>query len=98
MGDDAELLRDPAFQRLLVRRSRWRWGLSGLTIGAYFIWAIAGLYFAEAYGRPLPGTAIPGGIAVGLIIIVLSIVLSIVYVRIVNRLEAGEMSEQESQG
>lgn len=95
MGDEAELLRDPAFQRLLTRRSRWRWGLSGFLIVAYLIWGIGGIYFPESYAAPFMGRALPWGITVGLLIIALSIVLSIAYVRIVNRLEAEEALEQE---
>jgi uncharacterized membrane protein (DUF485 family) len=95
MGGETELLKDPEFQRLLVRRSRWRWGLSGLLIGAYLVWGIGGIYFAEAYAAPFMGIALPWGMAVGFLIIAMSIVLSMVYVRVVNRLEAEEAHEQD---
>jgi len=96
MGGESKLVDDPGVQRLLARRHRWRWTLSGLLIGAYFTWAIGGIYFSAAYAVPLPGTAIPRGIAVGLLIIIMSIILSIVYVRIVDRIEAGEISAKDS--
>lgn len=94
MGDDSKLFDDTEFRRLLIRRHRWRRTLSGLLIGAYFTWAIGGIYFAEAYALPLPGTAIPRGIAVGLLIILMSIILSLVYVGIVDRIEAGQISAE----
>jgi len=97
MGDEAELLRDPAFQRLLKVRSRWRWGLSGFLIGAYLVWAVGSIYFAEAYAAPFFGLALPWGMAVGLLIIAMSIVLSMVYVRLVNQFEARETLEREKQ-
>ncbi len=97
MGDEAELLNDPSFQEFLARRSRWRWWFSGSMIGAYLVWAVGGIYFAEAYAAPVMKSALPWGIATGLLIIVVSIVLSIVYIRLVNRLEAEESIEREKQ-
>jgi hypothetical protein len=32
MGKEAEVLRDPEFRKLLAQRSRWRWGLSGISL------------------------------------------------------------------
>jgi uncharacterized membrane protein (DUF485 family) len=95
MSDKADILVDPEFQRILTLRSRWRWGLSGLLIGAYLIWAVGGIYYSAAYAAPFMGIALPWGMAVGLVIIALSIVLSIAYVRIVNRLEAEEIVERD---
>jgi len=95
MSDESEILADPEFQRILTLRSRWRWGLSGLLIGAYLLWAVGGIYFSTAYAAPFMGMALPWGMAVGLVIIALSIVLSIAYVRIVNRLESQEMNERD---
>lgn len=97
MGDEAELLRDPEFRKLLARRSRWRWGMSILLIGAYLIWTVGGIYFADAYGAPFLGMTLPWGMAVGILIIILSIALSIVYVRVINRIEAEETFEREKQ-
>jgi uncharacterized membrane protein (DUF485 family) len=88
MTHNAELYRDPGFRALLARRARWRWGLSAGLLGAYLGWAVAGIYFPRAYATPLPGTSIPAGMAAGILIIVMSIALSILYVRVVNRIEA----------
>jgi uncharacterized membrane protein (DUF485 family) len=96
MMSETELHRDPAFRKLLAARARWRWGLSTLLIGAYLAWGVAGIYFQQAYAAPIPGTAIPAGMLAGIVIIVLSIILSIVYVRVVSRLEAVERHEVES--
>jgi len=95
MGDGAELLKDPGFQRLLSRRARWRWGLSGFLIVAYLAWGVASIYFPSAYAAPFMSMTLPWGMAAGILIIVLSIVLSIVYVRVVNRIEAEEILGRE---
>ena len=97
MADDATLLDDPAFQQLLRRRARWRWGLSGFLIFGYVAYGIAGVFLAEAYSKPFLGMSIPWGMAIGYLIIALSIALSLVYVRVVNRLEDAEAREQELQ-
>lgn len=88
MKDDTALLRDPDFLRMLSQRSRWRWGLSGFLISAYFLYAVGGLYFAEVYARPFGDSSVPRGIVIGLSLIGLSIVLSLIYIRIVNGLQS----------
>lgn len=90
--DDDKLYHDPNFRQALARRSRWRWGLSALLIGAYLLWGVAGIYFRQAYAAPIPGTTIPAGMVAGIVIILLSVVLSIVYVRVVGRIEVQEKS------
>ena len=85
--DAASLLRDPEFQELLKVRSRWRWGLTGLLIGAYTVYALGGLYYADFYAQPFGDSSMPRGIAFGLILIGLSIVLSFVYIRVINNLK-----------
>jgi len=97
MAGEDDVLHDPVFQRLLARRSRWRWGLSILLIGAYLGWGVGGIYFPHVYARPLPGSMMPWGMAVGLLIILLSILLSIAYVRIVSRIEDEESYERVQQ-
>ena len=95
MADELDLLNNPSFRRLISRRSRWRWSFSGLLIGAYLLWGVAGIYFPEQYAQQLMGSSIPIGLAVGAMIIVMSIVLSIVYVRIINRIESEESVGKE---
>ncbi len=94
MVDNTELLDNPDFQKFLSRRSRWRWSLSGLLIGTYLAFAIGGIYFSDAYATPFMGSSIPWGIMVGFMIIAVSMVTSVVYVRMVNRLAAFEMRGQ----
>jgi|TARA_B100000315_G_C14478759_1_gene541896 uncharacterized membrane protein (DUF485 family) len=80
----------------MSRRSRWRWGFSTFLIGAYLLWAVAGIYFPEQYANPFMGTTIATGMAAGLLIIILSIILSILYVRIANHIEAEEFLRREN--
>ena len=61
MPDAEKMLADPHFQRLLARRSRLRWGFSGILIGAYLSWGILGVYFADAYAAPFFGNTLPTG-------------------------------------
>lgn len=96
MVDEASVFEDPEFQKLLRQRSRWRWGLSGFLILAYIVYAIAGIYFAEVFSTPVFGTSILFGMALGDLIIALSIALSLVYIRIVNRLEDDRLRKQGS--
>ena len=96
MGHEAEILRDPEFQKMLAQRSRWRWGLSGGLIGVYFAYCLAGIYFADAFSRPALGSSITWGIALGYVIIALAIFLSIIYIRVVGRLLETPFGNQES--
>jgi uncharacterized membrane protein (DUF485 family) len=83
-----ELLNDPDFLRLLRRRSRLRWGLSGLLVAAYLTYGLAGIYAPEVLARPFLGSAITWGLLVGYGIILLGIACSIYYVWQVNRIIA----------
>ena len=94
MVDETRILEDPAFRRLLRIRSWWRWGLSGTVIGIYLVYGVAGIYFPEAYAAPFAGFSMPWGMVLGLSIIVLSILLSMVYVRMVNRYHAEHDRDQ----
>ncbi len=96
MTDESELIRDPEFQKLLKIRSRWRWGLSGGLVGGYLVYIVAGIYVPDAYARPFAGSSVPWGVALGYLLIALSIVLSLIYVRAINKLENVSIDEQES--
>jgi uncharacterized membrane protein (DUF485 family) len=96
MGNEAEVLRDPEFRKMLAQRSRWRWGLSGGLIGIYFAYCLAGVYLADAFGRPVMGSSITWGIALGYLIIALAVVLSILYIRIVGRLLETPFGDRDS--
>ena len=94
-GDSSPI--DPRLTRLLKRRSRWRWSLSTILIGAYLGFGVGGVYFPDAYGQPILGTSLPAGLAFGYVIIFVSIILSALYVRVANHLEA-ESAEESSGG
>ncbi|MGI9262219.1 MAG: DUF485 domain-containing protein [Woeseiaceae bacterium] len=88
MDAEQNIADDPAFRQLLATRSRIRWGFSILVIGAYLGYGVAGLYFSAGYATPFFGSAMPWGLVMGFGIIALSVALSIIYVRVVGRLEA----------
>ena len=88
MAQQQEILDDPAFQELLKRRSRMRWTLTGILVGAYLAYGLAGLYAPDALARPFFGAAMTWGLVLGYGIILLGICLSLFYVRYVNRIIA----------
>ncbi len=94
MTDEADILRDPDFQKLLKIRSRWRWGLAGGLVGGYFVYIVAGIYVPDAYAMPFAGSSLPWGIVLGYLIIALSIALSLIYVRAINKLKSFGDDEQ----
>ena len=98
MGAENIPLRTPEFQRLLARRSKWRWSLSGFLIAAYLAYAVGGVYIPDVYASPFFGYSVPWGFVVGYLIILLSIVLSLVYVRVANRLEGNDTAGPGSDG
>jgi len=93
---DESLLNDPGVRRFLVRRARWRWGLSAGLIGAYLGYGLAGIYFGDAFAHPFFGSSLPWGIALGYLIIALSVGLSLLYIRVVGRLLATSFSDREA--
>ena len=94
MTDEPEIIRDPEFRKLLKIRSRWRWGLSGGLVGGYLVYIVAGIYVPDAYARPFAGSSLPWGIVLGYFIIALSIALSLIYVRVINKLKIFADDEQ----
>jgi len=96
MTDESEIIRDPEFQKLLKIRSRWRWGLSGGLVGGYLVYIVAGIYIPDAYAMPFAGSSLPWGIVLGYLIIASSIALSLIYVRVINKLTRFGDDEQGS--
>lgn len=96
MTDESELIRDPEFQKLLKIRSRWRWGLSSGLVGGYLVYIVAGIYIPDAYAMPFAGSSLPWGIVLGYFIIASSIALSLIYVRVINKLTSFGDDEQGS--
>jgi len=83
---DESLLSNPDFKRLLERRARLRWSLSGILIAAYVTWALAGIYAPDVLGARFMASSLSWGIVIGYAIIALSIACAIVYIQIINRL------------
>lgn len=88
MADVDKYLQDPEFLKLLSERSRLRWGLTIFLVAVYLGYSMAGIYASDTLAIPFFGTAINWGIALGYLIIGLSIALSLYYVRRINRLVA----------
>jgi len=86
MSDRTSILEDPAFRQLLRTRSRWRWGLSGILIGAYLGYCLAGVCFPDAYARAFPGSSISWGIVGGYAMVFLSVALALLYIKVIGRL------------
>jgi uncharacterized membrane protein (DUF485 family) len=83
---DESLLNNPDFRRLLARRSRLRWGFSSVLVATYVAWALAGVYAQDVLGTGFMESSLTWGFVIGYVIIASSIALSIVYIRIINRL------------
>ena len=95
MTDDVTIFDDPEFQKLLRSRSRWRWGFSGGLVGSYLMYVLAGIYIPDVYALPFLGSSVPWGLVLGYLIIAASIAMSIIYVRVVNKLKGFHADEQE---
>ncbi len=96
MDDDTRILNDPGFRQLLKSRSRWRWGLSGALVGCYLVYVVAGIYIPEVYARPFAGSSVPWGVVLGYLIITMSMVMSVLYVRAVSRLKGHHEDGQDT--
>lgn len=90
MSKEPELMNDPEFQRVMKRRSFLRWSFSGVILGVYLLWGIGGVYFADFYAAPFFGNTLPTGLAMGFIIIALAMVMSVIYVRLTNKIGVGD--------
>jgi uncharacterized membrane protein (DUF485 family) len=86
--DGASLLDDPRFRQLLRRRGRLRWSLAGLLTAAYLAYSVAGVYASDLLGRNFMDSPVSWWIVIGYVLIVLSIALSLVYVRATRNLYA----------
>lgn len=81
---------DAGLAEALRSRSRLRWTFSVSLISIYLAWGIAGVYLPAFYASPFLGIALPTGIAMAFMIICLSMLLAVIYVRNVNRMEDAE--------
>lgn len=75
------ILADPQFKELVSQRAKLRWGLSLATLAMFF--GFIGLISTAGavLGANFPGSAIPFGLLLALLMIVLVVVLTGFYVR-----------------
>ncbi len=92
-SDELSILNDPKFQKLLTRRSRLRWGLTGLLVVAYLAYGMAGIYASDLLGASFMGSSISWWIIIGASLIALAIVLSLVYIRLITKLYSSQSSD-----
>ena len=76
-----EILASPTFKELASKRARLRWSLSLLTLLMYFGFIVLISTAGSALGRNVPGTAVPVGLLLALIMIILAVVVTGIYVR-----------------
>ncbi len=73
------------FHQLVKQRSRWAWGLSSIILIMYFPFILLIAFFPAWLGQSLTGGVITIGIPIGVLIIVMSFVLTGVYVHKANK-------------
>jgi uncharacterized membrane protein (DUF485 family) len=76
-----EVLADPAFRELALSRARLRWGLSLVTLILFFGFIALISTAKGALGANVVGSDIPLGLALGLTVIVLVVLLTGFYVQ-----------------
>ncbi len=85
-----QIINDPAFQDLLAKRSRLRWGLTGMLVVAYISYMLVGVWYPQLLARPFFGTAMSWVMAIAYFIMLLSIVTALYYVRAIGKLYAAD--------
>ena len=93
----ARIVRDPRYQQLKSRRSRFGWLLTVAMLIVYY-----GFILLVAFNKPLLATRLGEGVTtvgmpIGLGVIVFTIVITGIYVRRANR-EYDELTEQITRG
>jgi uncharacterized membrane protein (DUF485 family) len=76
-----QVLADPMFRELAVSRARLRWGLSLVTLTLFFGFIALISTAKSTLGANVAGSDIPLGLALGLTVIVLVVVLTAFYVQ-----------------
>ncbi|WP_326525169.1 DUF485 domain-containing protein [Sphingomonas sp.] len=82
--DIERIAADPRYRALVSRRSRFAWALSAIVLVVYFGFIALVAFDKSLLAAPLAGGATSIGIPIGIGIILLSIVLTGVYVRRAN--------------
>ncbi len=74
------------FQELVVRRSNFAWSLSAIMLVAYYSFILIVAFYPKFFSTPIfEGAVTTYGIPAGMFIIILSFVLTGVYVRRTNK-------------
>lgn len=76
--------RDPRFQELVARRTRFAWALSAAMLAIYFGFIFIIAFAPKTLGTPLGSGVTTLGIPIGLLVIVSAFVLTGIYVRRAN--------------
>jgi len=77
---------NPRFMALVRKRNRFAFTLAALIVVAYFSYIVVLAFYPQWLGMPsMAGMATSTGVLFGLAIIVLTIVLTAIYVRRANR-------------
>ncbi len=82
----AQIINDPAFQKLLAKRSRLRWGLTAMLVLAYVAYGFAGVWYPDELSQSFLGTRLSWVMAIAYFIMLLSVLTSLLYVRIVGKM------------
>lgn len=77
--------RDPEFHALVKRRSRLAWTLSAATLAIYFGFILLVAFAPGLLGHPIGESNMTIGIVAGVSTIILSVVLTGIYVRRANQ-------------
>jgi uncharacterized membrane protein (DUF485 family) len=83
---------DPRYRALVRRRDRFAWTLSVIVLTAYFGFILLVAFDKPLLAAPIAGGATSLGIPIGLGVILLSIVLTGVYVRRANGVFDAELA------
>ena len=83
---------DPRYRALVATRNRFAWTLSAVVLVAYFGFVAVVAFDKTLLAAPLAGGATSIGIPVGIGIILLSIVLTGIYVRRANSVFDAELA------
>jgi uncharacterized membrane protein (DUF485 family) len=76
--------RDPRFQELVAKRTRFAWALSAAMLAIYFGFIFIIAFAPKTLGTPLGSGVTTVGIPIGLLVIVSAFVLTGIYVRRAN--------------
>src|SRR5215510_2386264 len=76
--------RDPRFQELVAKRSRFAWALSAAMLAIYFGFIFIIAFAPKSLGTPIGSGIMTVGIPLGLLVIISAFVLTGIYVRRAN--------------